>query len=303
MRHLVQPIPDGRLAHAHASRKSGLATDEFHGPGESVVLHAPNRNRYVYSQSIDTSIVSAYRTACNVGRMQKLSERLSFAMDRAGVSQAELARRVGMKQPSISAIVNGDTTHTKFGAELAAALGVRFEWLVLGTGPMTSDAASAKEGTSRLTGDVDLSRQVHVPDVPNMPRDVPVLGIAVGGRDSDFTIVPGEVVDYVRRPPGIQKSRRVFAIYVQGQSMWPRFKEGELLYLSPDRPARGGDDVVIEMLPNGHDPGECFVKEFVRRTPSHVVCRQHNPATEVTYAADHVKAIYRVLTAAELMGV
>jgi phage repressor protein C with HTH and peptisase S24 domain len=235
--------------------------------------------------------------------MQKLSERLSLAMERAGVSQSELARRVGMKQPSISAIVSGDTTHTKFGAEIAVALGVRFEWLVLGTGPMVQEDRPKTDDPKRPAGEVDLSRQVDVPDIPTMPRDVPVLGIAVGGHDADFTIVPGEVVDYVRRPPGIQRTRRVFAIYVQGESMWPRFKEGELLYLSPDRPARGGDDIVIEMLPNGHDPGECFVKEFIRRTPSLVVCRQHNPAGEVSYPADQVKAIYRVLTAAELMGV
>jgi phage repressor protein C with HTH and peptisase S24 domain len=135
-----------------------------------------------------------------------------------------------------------------------------------------------------------------------MPLTVPVRGVAVGGTDADFTL-NGDIVDYVRRPPGLMNAKRALAIYVQGDSMEPRYEAGDLVYLNPDRPARGGDDVVIQMKPNGHKPGDCFIKRLVRRTPTQIICRQFNPPDEVVYSVDEVDTVFKVMTNAELMGV
>jgi phage repressor protein C with HTH and peptisase S24 domain len=229
--------------------------------------------------------------------MEKLSDRLSFALQRSGLSQAELARRVGMKQPSISAIITGETTHTKFAPEMARELGVAVEWLLTGEGPIEP---SPQQQTPIL--EVDPTRIVEIPDRTAMPLNVPVYGIAVGGSAADFQL-NGEIVDYVRRPPGLMNAKRVFAIYVQGESMEPRYENGDLVYLNPDRPARSGDDVVIQMKPNGHKAGDCFIKRLVRRTPTQIVCRQFNPPAEVVYGIDEVDKVFKVLTSAELMGV
>lgn len=143
---------------------------------------------------------------------------------------------------------------------------------------------------------------IPLPGFATLPRDLPVRGVAVGGTDADFQL-NGETVDYVRRPPGLAKVRDAFAIYVVGDSMSPRFEEGELLFINPHRPARPGDDVLIEMKPNGHEAGDAFIKRLVKRTPTQWVCRQFNPPAELSYPVAEVKHVLRIMSGADLLGV
>ena len=58
-----------------------------------------------------------------------------------------------------------------------------------------------------IMGESDEAPANAIPGPPSngvntMPTDVPVFGIAVGGSSGDFRF-NGQVVDYVRRPPGI----------------------------------------------------------------------------------------------------
>lgn len=78
-----------------------------------------------------------------------LSERIRAAMAAKGISQAELARAVGVKPPSIHGWLNGKAKFLR-GENLllaATALGVRQEWLATGVGPMTSGNQDAPAET------------------------------------------------------------------------------------------------------------------------------------------------------------
>lgn len=144
---------------------------------------------------------------------------------------------------------------------------------------------------------------VQFPSRSEMPLDVPVRGTAVGG-ESDGFLFENDTIDYVRRPPGIAKTKDVFALYVRGMSMAPRFEEGDLIYLNPHLPARAGDDVVIEFVPSeSHEFGEGCLKRLVKKTSTKVIVEQFNPQMDLEFDADTVKAIHRVLTLNELMGV
>ena len=57
------------------------------------------------------------------------------------------------------------------------------------------------------------------------------------------------------------------------------------------------------MKPNGHKPGDCFIKRLVRRTPTQIICKQFNPPLEVVYSVDEVDTVFKVMTNAEQMGV
>lgn len=145
--------------------------------------------------------------------------------------------------------------------------------------------------------------QVSVPAAANLMRDVEVRGVAVGGNESCFEF-NGEVVDRVRRPPGIAGASNVFAIYVVGQSMSPRFEEGELVFVHPGRPATSGCDVIVELHGYDGDPGQCYIKRLVKRTPTRTVLQQFNPARDdIAFDNDNIRAMYRILTASELLGV
>lgn len=135
------------------------------------------------------------------------------------------------------------------------------------------------------------------PDVGDEWMDV--RGVTVGGDDSFFYF--GDVIDQVRRPPGIRNAKNVAALNVAGESMWPRFKTGELIYVQ-QRLASPGDDVVVELFPEHEgDPPKAFLKELVRRTGLRIYCKQHNPPIDIEFDAGEAKTVWRVLTMRELL--
>lgn len=148
-------------------------------------------------------------------------------------------------------------------------------------------------------GDAGIVTDMMAP--PSGPRDVEHLGTAVGGDDGDFTF-NGEVMGYVQRPVGIAHLRKVFAIDVLSDSMYPRFKPGEMVYCGGRDPVPG-DDVVIEMLPEGESPvGKAFIKNLVKRTVSELIVEQYNPRKEITFNRYEIKRVWRVIPLKELLG-
>lgn len=148
------------------------------------------------------------------------------------------------------------------------------------------------------------------PAAPKMPtysserRDVPVWGTTQGGPNGSFEVYyDNEPVDYVMRLPGIETARTVYALWVVGDSMYPKFEGGELIYINPSKPPSVGGYVVIKLKPN-HDGDQprCYLKRLVRRTAEKVICEQFNPAKEVSFPQAEIVSIHRVLTTAELAG-
>lgn len=168
------------------------------------------------------------------------------------------------------------------------------------------DPVAASRGTlSYLEADDDLNEVQRISNVgglPNLgPRDVELLGVSVGGSDADFTF-NGQVIDYLRRPPGIATLQGVFANQVIGTSMIPRFEPGEVIYCGGKQPIVG-DYVVIELLPESDERnGKCFIKRLKRRSASEIICEQFNPVGEMTFDPYSIKRMSRVIPWAELLG-
>ncbi|OBU11511.1 XRE family transcriptional regulator [Morganella psychrotolerans] len=66
--------------------------------------------------------------------MKTFSDRLNFAMQQAGVSQADLALAVGVAQPTIWKLTAGKSQTSRKSMEIAAFLGVNPVWLTTGVG-------------------------------------------------------------------------------------------------------------------------------------------------------------------------
>ncbi len=58
-----------------------------------------------------------------------LGQRLKMAREHAGISQAELADTVGIRQSAVSRIERDEALTTGFASRLAKACGVRTDWL------------------------------------------------------------------------------------------------------------------------------------------------------------------------------
>jgi len=217
-----------------------------------------------------------------------------------GKTQAGLAKALGIEPSGVSRMLKGERQIKA--RELATI------YAYLGVGD--ASARPPEDGISVTVPEPDTYGEpleirpadVEVPAAASLRRDVPVYGTAVGGDDAEF-LWNGETIDYVRRPPGLVGVKEAFAIYVSGSSMSPRYEEGELVYIHPKRPARPGDDVVIELHGKDGQAGKCFLKRFIRRAPDLVHAEQFFPVRgPVTYPTREVRNIYKVLTNAELLG-
>lgn len=227
--------------------------------------------------------------------------RLAEVMEARGVQASALARAAAEDPSTLSKLILGKRKFTReWALKFAHHLGVQPDDLMMDVGRPIPDAPI------ELPAAKPESRSADLPPRTQMPRNVPVYGTAMGANgDGAFEInQTGGGVDMVLRGPGIMHARKVFAIYVEGDSMAPRHRPGELRYCDAGRPARSGDDVVIVVAAT--EPGrppQAFLKELVRRTASEIITRQSNPERELRFPAAQVKEVIRVLTMNEVMGV
>lgn len=192
---------------------------------------------------------------------------------------------------------------------LARVLGTTAEWLLRG-------------GEEAPASRVEESRAPFIS--PNQafrghdrPKDVPVLGtpscgemiVKVDGEDVHVETLDmdlDEVIEYVRRPVGIDGRRDVYAIYPQGFSMSPRFEPGEVQYVDGRKPPAIGDYVVVQLRRADDQSGERIVsallKRLVRQGPDWVELEQFNPATIFRIERRRVAKIHRIMTLNELVG-
>lgn len=124
-------------------------------------------------------------------------------------------------------------------------------------------------------------------------RDLPVMGAVKGGSEG-FYFNEGEPKEFVARPSGLDGVANAFALYVDGDSMEPRYIAGEILYVNPNRPITKGCFVAVELR-----DGQGMIKQFVKRSDDTVVLRQFNPSKDIRLATREVKRMYRITGASE----
>ncbi len=76
-----------------------------------------------------------------------------------------------------------------------------------------------------------------------------------------------------------------------------------MVFVHPGRPARPGCDVVVELAGPEGEPGQSLLKRLLRRTADRLELSQFNPPKEFSVPLRDVKAVHRILSAAELLGV
>lgn len=103
--------------------------------------------------------------------------------------------------------------------------------------------------------------------------------------------------------PGLRGARDAYALYVVGSSMEPRYRAGEVVFVHPHRPLRAGDICIVQTTDFEDGDLRGWIKEFVRFTDKGALTRQYNPPAEVEFRRAAIKAMHRVLTPNEIVGV
>ena len=242
-------------------------------------------------------------TAPSTTTPQDLPGRIRQRLEQLGMSANAASSQAGLDRTSLKSILDGRSRNPRADTllKLAHVLDCTFEWLVSGSGPAPLPSGiDLAHGARIQTADRLTDRPL--PPRHEMPLNVPVYGTAAGSLGEGAFAMEMTAVDYVRRPPGLSNAADVYAVYIEGDSMEPRFYPGELVYVNPHRPARPGDFVVVQMQNGQHAEVQAYCKKLVRRSPDRLYLEQFNPQTLLDLPMASVKAVHRILPLNELMG-
>lgn len=175
--------------------------------------------------------------------------------ERHGFSPSGLARRSGLDA-------------TSFNRSKRVGVDGRKRW------PSTESVSKVLAATGASLD--DFLRLIEAREGP--PRmTVPLIGLTQAGAGRLFTDEgvptggPGwEEIEF----PDLGEER-AFALEVQGDSMLPLFRDGDVLIVSPSASVRKGDRVVVRL-----HVGEVLAKELRRRTARTVELASLNPEHE-----------------------
>lgn len=175
-------------------------------------------------------------------RAMEYNERIKAARRHAGLTQAQLAKLVGIDQASISDLERGRSQRSSYNASIAKACGVSAIWIESGSGPMVSTAGEAS----------------NVKDVvqPEMLYRYPVISwVSAGSWEEAVQPYPDgfsdryEVSDYDSKGPA-------FWLEVKGDSMTApagtSVPEGMMILVDTEADVKPGK-LVIAKLPASNE--------------------------------------------------
>ncbi len=225
-------------------------------------------------------------------------QRLKAARKYAGLTQTQLATKVGMDQTTISDLERGKSSSSSFCASIARACGVDPLWLETGQGDMRPQESTNPTDTG---GNVE-PLQVHEGSVIPLGaiHKVPLISWVAAGTWSEaidlYEVGDAEVWMPCPDPIG----PRGFALRVEGDSMtspYPgseTYPHGTIIYVDPDLAHKSGDPVIAK-LPSSNsatfkifieDAGQLYLKPL---NPQHPMI----PITEETHIVAVLVGAYR----------
>jgi hypothetical protein len=206
---------------------------------------------------------------------------------KAGVSRAVWADMRRHGNPSRRTL---EKLLTAVGSSLA-----EFEALRLGHEP------SARTGLSGRLGDAGAQ-----PWMPAQLLPLPLVHTSLAGEwngaGSGIDLVeirPGELIDRLPRPPSLAGDPQSYAVTISGNGMWPRFRAGRRVAVSPRSAVAIGDDVFLRLRPaeptaKTQDAELALIAELVRRTNEFAELRQFNPDRTFRVPDAEIEAIHRI---------
>jgi hypothetical protein len=106
---------------------------------------------------------------------------------------------------------------------------------------------------------------------------------------------PGDVLERLARPISLAADLDAYALTIVGDSMWPRFRPGQRVAVSPRAPVAVGDDVIVRLRrPENGGSERVLIKQLVRKSATSVELRQFNPDLTIQVDVGDVDAILKV---------
>lgn len=162
---------------------------------------------------------------------------------------------------------------TSFNKSKRVANDGRLRW------PSTESISKILDATGSTLDTFFQGRETRVPLIQNFPipnrQKVPLIGFAqagAGGFFDDSGFPSGQGWDLVEFPASDNDSEVTYALEVQGDSMMPLYRDGDILIVNPEAQLRRGDRVVVKTK-----AGEVMAKILSRQTIQKVELSSLNP--------------------------
>lgn len=120
-------------------------------------------------------------------------------------------------------------------------------------------------------------------------RSLPVRGRAQGGSDGNF-VIEEHPIDWTFRPADLQGVNDAFSVFVSGDSMAPKYKNGDLVYVHPNTSVLKSRFVLVETVEH-----KGFIKQFLGWQEDHLLVRQFNPAKNIRIPKQDVLRVMLVI--------
>jgi len=165
-----------------------------------------------------------------------LGERIMKARIKAGLTQAELARMLGVTRPAVGQWEK-DKTSPSFEKlrEIAKLTGVTPQSLFFDQEAVVADTSAVYQPSevSRLEARV---------------RAVPEISSVQAGAWTEVGYVEEDLAEAKHWPCPVECSEHTFALRVEGDSMAPTYPRGSIIFVDPEVPAISGKKVVAKLV-------------------------------------------------------
>jgi hypothetical protein len=163
-----------------------------------------------------------------------------------------------------------------------------FEALRLGPDSQVAPAA-------RALG--DLTRGWTPAQLPPLPLLASAFGGEWGEPGQGIELIEvgagGDVLERLPRPPSLASDQDAFAVTIVGEAMWPRFRPGSRVAVSPRAPVALGDDVLVRLRDGGG--GKVLIKQLLKQDSTGLDLRQFNPDRQFRVDRTEIDTIFKVL--------
>ncbi|WP_336747856.1 helix-turn-helix transcriptional regulator [Pantoea vagans] len=204
--------------------------------------------------------------------MKTFADRLNHAMKMAGLSQSQLAERAGVSQPAIQKLSSGKASSSRKVVEIAAALGIRPEWLSTGQGDMSysngSEPSNIRESSLKAVvwEEMDKDGDEFV--------EIPLLNVSLAAGDGSCELEESSEFALVFRRHYLKKAgvpeKAAKLVRVSGQSMEPTLHDGDVVGVNMQ------DNVIRDGKTYAICQSDLLRVKTLIATPSSVIIRSIN---------------------------
>lgn len=226
---------------------------------------------------------------------ESITARVRALRKRAGLSMAAFAKLVGMAGASSVQRYESPTDYA--GGYLKRDLVASFAKALIGKGhpPIAHEEVWELAGPEFQATPLQMSNATIGQKLPSSSTYIPLYGQAVGGINGEFLLNEGNRLADILAPPALASVSGAYAVTVSGESMEPRYFDGEVVFIHPKRRPIKGDFVVAQIHNPNEGPPLAFVKRLVRYSEAGLVLEQYNPSQELRFEHRAVISVHVIV--------